>query len=132
LNGLPVVVAGELSANVAKLCVAMSVARLRPPPVVAKPSNNRQTPFIRVQAIFIFFPLGLMVSDIRVLPVVRAVRTFPFVPNRTVVPVGIRIGLREEVLGIWGDVFLERTLGETVSFLGKDDLCTREPALQNS
>ena len=97
---MPAVAAAKLSASVAKLCVLMSAAKLRPPPAVAKPSNNRQTPFIRVQAIFMFFPLGLMVSVIRVLPVVREVRTFPLVTNRTVVAISIRIGLREVILGV--------------------------------
>ena len=104
-SAVPAVVAEELSASVAKFCVLMSAAKLRPPPVVAKPSNNRQTPFILVQAIFMFSPLGLMVSGICVLPVVREVRTIPFVTNRTVVAICIRIGLREVVLGVWGEAF---------------------------
>ena len=117
---VPAIVTEELSASGARFCVLMSAAKLCPPPVVAKPSNNRQTPFIRVQAIFMFFPLGLMVSGIRVLPVVREVRTIPFVTNRTVVATGIRIGLREVVLGVWGDIFRKTILGKAVTICGKD------------
>jgi hypothetical protein len=60
LNGLATAVpavAEELSASAVKFGVLMSLAKLRPPPVVAKPSNSRQTPFKLVQVIFMFFPL---------------------------------------------------------------------------
>jgi hypothetical protein len=68
------------------------------------------------------FPLELMVSAIRVLPVVRAVRTFPVLTNRTVVAICIRIGLREVVLGVWGDIFRKKILGSPATIYGKNGL----------
>jgi hypothetical protein len=62
LKGLPAVgpavVAEGLSASAAKPIVLMSAAKLRPPTVVDRPKNNRQTPFIPVRAIFMFSPLN--------------------------------------------------------------------------
>jgi hypothetical protein len=71
-----------------------------------------------------FFPFGLMVSCIRVLPVEREARTIPFVTNRTVVVIGIRIGLREVVLGIWGKLFRRVILGRTATLCGTSDFCS--------
>jgi hypothetical protein len=110
---VPAVVADELAVSWAKLSAVRSTAKLRPEPAVAKPSNNRQTPLKLVQAIFILFPLELMVSVFRVLPVVREVRTIPFVTHRTLVVICIRIGLREVILGVWGDIFRKTILGRS-------------------
>jgi hypothetical protein len=48
--------------------------------------------------------------DLRVVSVVRVVPTFPLVSNRTVVTIVIRRGLKEVVLGVWGDVFRKDVL----------------------
>ena len=55
-SAVPAVVDTELSASVAKLNVLMSAAKIRPPSVIAMPSNNRQTPFIWIHVVFIFSP----------------------------------------------------------------------------
>ena len=98
LNGLasafPAGVADEFSASVAKPAVLMSAEKPCTPPAIAMPNNSRQVPFNLVQVIFMLFPLELMVSSIRVLPVIRKVRTVPVVTDRTVVGPSIRIGLR--------------------------------------
>lgn len=66
----------------------------------------------------------------RVLPVFSEVRTIPFVTNRTVIAICIRIGLREVVLGIWGNIFHKTILGKPATICGKDDLCGAQSAIK--